>query len=399
MQNIVVDQPYRFVPPFHSEFGTNLLCRFLPAYLRRAHGVCQVDLRGVERLRRSLDAGHGILLTPNHCRPSDPMILHHLGQAVGRPPYTMGSWHLFKQSALQTFQLRLAGVFSVYREGMDREALKCAIQILVEARRPLILFPEGVVSRTNDQLNNLMEGTVFIARNAAKQRAAMSPPGKVVIHPVAIRYFFEGNIANTLAPVLEHIEKRLSWKPQSHLALLDRIVKVGEALLTLKEIEYFNKPQTGDLKHRLTSLIDHLLGPLEVEWLKATRDDNVVTRVKTLRAAILPDMVGGEITEQERVRRWLQLADIYLAQQLYFYPPGYFNPEPTPEKLLETVERFEEDLTDQTTVHQPLRAVIDVGEAIEVNPVRDRGAEGDPIMARIRLDLETRLAALKENRK
>jgi 1-acyl-sn-glycerol-3-phosphate acyltransferase len=398
MQNIVVDQPYRFVPPFHSIFGTNLLCRFLPLYLRKGHGIARVDMRGVDLLRRSVEAGHGILLTPNHCRPSDPMILHHLGQAVGAPPYTMGSWHLFKQSALQTFQLRLAGVFSVYREGMDREALKCAIDILVAGRRPLILFPEGVISRTNDQLNSLMDGTVFIARNAAKQRAAQNPPGKVVIHPVAIRYFFEGDIGKALAPVLERIEKRLSWKPQAHLPLLDRIVKAGGALLTLKEIEYLGSPQAGDLKQRLTALIDQLLVPLEVEWLKGKRDGNVVSRVKALRSAILPDMVGGEITEAERTRRWQQLADLYLAQQLFFYPPGYFSPEPTPEKLLETVERFEEDLTDQVTVHGPIRAVIDVAEAIEVNPVRDRGADGDPVMAKIRQELETRLAALKEKR-
>ena len=89
---------------------------------------------------------------------------------------------------------RRAGAFSVYREGMDREALKCAVQILVEAKRPLVLFPEGVVSRTNDHVNHLMDGTVFIARNAAKQRLTNGGTGKVVIHPTAIRYFFEGNL-------------------------------------------------------------------------------------------------------------------------------------------------------------------------------------------------------------
>jgi len=36
----------------------------------------------------------------------------------------MASWHLFKQSAAQTWLLRRAGAFSVYREGMDRDALK-----------------------------------------------------------------------------------------------------------------------------------------------------------------------------------------------------------------------------------------------------------------------------------
>ncbi len=399
MQNIVIDQPYEFVPPSEGAFWPKLLKGLLPSYLRKAQGVETVECMGVERLRRSVEAGHGIMLAPNHCRPPDPMVLAHLGYAVGRPIHIMASWHLFKQSALQTWILRKAGVFSVYREGLDREALKCATRILAAARRPLVLFPEGVISRTNDQLNHLMDGTVFIARAAAKQRAAAPPAGKVVIHPVAIRYFFEGDLPAVLFPALESIERRLSWRPQSHLALVDRVVKAGEALLTLKEIEYFGEPRSGDLKQRLAGLIDHLLGPLEAEWLKGKREGDVVTRVKSLRTVILPEMVAGEIDESERNRRWRQLADIYLAQQLFFYPPGYFSPEPTPEKLLETVERFEEDLTDVSPVHGPLRAVVQVGEAIEVSPARERGADTDPVMSRIRQDLEAMLAELKARRR
>lgn len=399
MQNIVVDKPYRFVPPCHGGLWPKLLRLFLRGYLERSHGVCSVELLGVERLQNSVKAGHGIMLTPNHCRPSDPMVLGHLWEAAGTSFYTMASGHLFMQSRLQTFLLRRAGVFSIYREGMDREALKCAVQILVDARKPLVLFPEGVVSKTNDRLNHLMDGTVFIARNAAKQRAGANPAGKVVIHPVAIRYFFEGDIEKALVPVLENIEHRLSWKPQSGKPLVDRIYKVGDALLTLKEIEYFEKPQTGNLKQRLTALIDQLLVPLEQEWLNGKRENDVVGRVKNLRTAILPEMISGEITEDERSRRWRQLADLYLAQQLFFYPPEYFKPEATPEKLLETVERFEEDLTDQVTIHGPIHTVIEVGDAIEVSPVRERGVETDPVMAKIRVELERMLAGLKERRR
>ena len=397
MQNIVIDQPYEFVPPCRGVFWPNVLKPLLPVYLRRSHGVEAVELIGTDHLRKSIEAGHGIMITPNHCRPPDPMVVAHLGYAVGRPIHVMASWHLFKQSAIQTWLLRRAGAFSVYREGMDREALKCAVQILVDAKRPLVLFPEGVISRTNDHVNHLMDGTVFIARNAAKQRAADGGSGKVVIHPTAIRYFFEGDLEKALTRALEKIEHRLSWRPQSHLDLTARIVKVGEALLTLKEIEYLGMPKEGNLPERLKTLIDLLLGPLEIEWLKGKREDNVVTRVKNLRTALLPEMVSGDLNEAERARRWRQLADIYLAQQLFFYPPGYFSP-PTPERLLETVERFEEDLTDEAPLNRPIRAVVEVGEAIEVSPTRERGVETDPIMARIRSEIESMLAKLAARR-
>src|SRR4029077_8893901 len=114
--------------------------------------------------------------------------------------------------------------------------------------------------------------------------------------------------------------------------------------------------------------------------------------------AILPEMVAEKIDEAERNRRWRQLADIYLAQQLSCYPPDYFKLEPTPEKMLETVERFEEDLTDKARVHRPIHAVIEVGEAIEVPPGRDRGSAGDPMMAQGRQRLETMSEGLRARR-
>src|SRR5207245_8289708 len=128
----------------------------------------------------------------------------------------------------------------------------------------------------------------------------------------------------TLEPVLEEIERRLSWRPQSGTAMKDRIIKVGEALLTLKELEYQEKPQEGDIPARVARLIDHILVPLEQEWVKGKRDADILGRVKALRAAILPDMVAEKVDEAERRRRWQELADIYLAPALEKYSPNYF---------------------------------------------------------------------------
>src|SRR2546425_4127397 len=247
MQNIIIDKPYRFVPPGHSRLWPPLIQLWLPRHLKQSYGIESAECRGTEHLRESLAQGHGILLAPNHCRPCDPMVLGLLSRAAGTPFYIMASWHLFVQGRFMAWLLPRLGAFSVYREGLDREALKTAIDILRQARRPLIIFPEGVISRTNDRLGNLMEGTAFIARSAAKHRAAANPPGQVVIHPVALRYVFQGNLTASLTPVLEEIEARLSWRPQSERSLLERIGKVGEALLTLKEMEYLDQAQTGDV--------------------------------------------------------------------------------------------------------------------------------------------------------
>jgi hypothetical protein len=71
-------------------------------------------------------------------------------------------------------------------------------------------------------------------------------------------------------------------------------------------------------------------------------------------------------------------------------------PNSPPERILETVERIEEDLTDQARVHGPLKLIIEVGEAIEVNPKRDKAEKTDPLMQELETALKTQLDGLAE---
>jgi len=103
---------------------------YLRRYLRTTHGIVSDDCRGIDRLKRSMDAGHGIILAPNHCRPSDPMSMGLLTIEANTHVHTMASWHVFKQDWLTTFITRQLGAFSIHREGMDRAALNCAIDVL-----------------------------------------------------------------------------------------------------------------------------------------------------------------------------------------------------------------------------------------------------------------------------
>ena len=394
MQSVVIDKPYTFIPPRLSRFWHRLVRLFLPHNLRKTHGISAIECIDVEKLRASLDAGHGIMIVGNHCRPCDPMVLDSLAAEVGRPFHVIASWHVFMTSKLQRFLLPRMGGFSVYREGMDRESLKCAIKIVADGKNPLVIFAEGIITRCNDRLVNFMEGPAFMARAAAKQRKE----GKVVIHPIFIRYFFEGDLQETVIPVIEEIEKRLSWQPQTQLSLRERIRKVGDALLALKEIEYFQVPQSGGFPERLKRLQDHLLIPLENQWGGDRHDGDLMARVKRLRSAILPDMVTGDLAESERAARWRHLADVYLVQQLHGYPGDYIE-NPTPERILETVERYEEDLTDVARPHFPIRAVITVGDAVEVSTARDRSQDPDPVTAQIRVQMEKLLESSKAHRR
>src|SRR5487761_1773758 len=341
MHEMVSEQPYRFVPPYQGRFWWLLVERGLPWYLRRYWGIERIEFRGVEHLTRSLAAKHGVLLTSNHPRPCDPLVLGQLSRHVRQPFFCLASWHLMMNGGWQAWLMHKVGAFSVFREGVDRAAVNAAIEILVSAERPLLIFPEGAVSRTNDRLNPLLEGTALIARTAAKRRDKAGL-GEVVVHPIVMRSLFHGDIRLAVEPVLEEIEGRLPWRPSPERPLLERVAKVGQALLALKELEYLGRPQTGTLHERLTRLIDHLLAPLERQWLAGDGSANTSVRVKRVRAAIVPTLISGKLSQVDKHHRWRQLADCYLAQQLSWYPPDYLRDDPTPERILETVERLEE---------------------------------------------------------
>jgi hypothetical protein len=191
----------------------------------------------------------------------------------------------------------------------------------------------------------------------------------------------------------------LSWQPQKHLSIVERIGMLGQALLTLREIESLGEPRSGNLYERAEHLVDTLLVRLEAEWKITDTSGSVIARVKRIRSAILPDMVAGRVTPEERARRWRDLADAYYAQQLSHYPRDYILREKNlPERVVETVERFEEDFTDRMGVNRPFHCVIRVGEAIPVGTQRTRDELGDPIMAEVRQQLQSMINELAGER-
>ncbi len=134
------------------------------------------------------------------------------------------------------------GAFSVYREGVDRQAINVAIEILETAARPLVDLP-GRCRVTHQRSTPSAAGRRGVR---GSNRSQASGQGRRAVArssciPVAIKYLFGGDFDATADPVLTEIEQRLSWQPQQHLPTDQRIAKVGLALLSLKELEYLGR--------------------------------------------------------------------------------------------------------------------------------------------------------------
>ena len=68
-------------------------------------------------------------------------------------------------------------------------------------------------------------------------------------------------------------------------------------------------------------------------------------------------------------------------------------------RVLETVERFEEDLTDHARIHRPLHAILEVGEAIEADPQRPGKGQQDPLTLALQNTLRSMLDNLSREAK
>lgn len=394
---VVFQRPYEFVPPHRGDGWPSFIQRFrlIDWHLRRNEGVVSYECRHAARFRESLDAGDGIVLAPNHCRYADPIVLGWLAREVGTHLYAMASWHLFNVSRFQSFALQKMGGFSIYREGPDRQSLETAIGILETAERPLILFPEGTTNRTNDLLKPLLEGVTFVARSAARRRQKKRG-GRVVIHPIGLKYLCGTDFSGWAKQQLGEIESRIGWRPSVELTVMQRTVRLAEAMLALKEVEYLGRSQSGDLRHRRDHLMRHLLGETErklrIEWDGVREIRERVRRIRTQAASLYFDHGGGR---WDRLELENAVAAADLAQHLLSFPDCYLEPgKVTDTRIVETVQRMQESVFGKASETMPLHAVIEVDEAIEVPPDRPPRDAADPLLEQLRKRLESMVQRL-----
>lgn len=396
--SVVFARPYKFVPPDHGNVWPWFIqrLRLYDHYLKKSEGIVDFELRGLEKFKASIDQGHGILLAPNHCRYGDPLVLGWPARHARTNVFAMASWHLFNEGSFNEFAICKMGAFSLCREGTDRQSLETAIDILATAARPLIVFPEGTTSRTNDCLIPLLEGVTFITRAAARRRAKKST-GKVVAHPVAIKYLCEAKVEPWAEAQLDALENRLGWRAYPERSILDRTLRIYDAFLSLRELEHLGHCQSGSINERRASLIEHLLRTCATRLginvsEKATTGDRVRQIRTEIASRFFDDATSND--EKEQVQSDVYLADSAL-QMMLIYPECYLRPENiTDTRIVEMIQRLQECFCDKFDASIPLKAVIEFDDAIEVPPEKAPRGQQDPILGQLRERLKSMIDKL-----
>jgi 1-acyl-sn-glycerol-3-phosphate acyltransferase len=385
-------QPYqtppRYWPPLLSKWWVEL-CR--PLRLRELHRkqkILRIDIDGLGPLRKLLDENAGVLITPNHSFHYDSYILFEAAHRVCRPFHIMTAWQVFAMSSwLERWWMQRHGCFSIDRESNDLQALRQSVNILVDSPYPLVVFPEGDIYHTNDQVTPFREGAAAIALAAARRAKR-----KIYCVPCALKCWYVKDPTPALLRLMDRLEQRLLWRPRPDLSLPRRVLRLADGALSLKEVEHLGHPRTGGLPQRASYLADTILRRQERFYELEQISEQVPERVKELRRSIIQRMEQPRTDVNDLARFQSDMEDLFFVIQLYSYPGDYLVRDQSIERIAETLDKFEEDLlrANLPGVRGTRRVAVRFGEPIPVAPERQR-RDAVPLFSRA---LETKVQQL-----
>lgn len=325
---------------------------------KRHEKIESIDVVGLEHVREARRLGYGVMMTANHPGHADGYLLFEAFTRLRTTGYVVTTWQVFQMAKpLECLQYRQHGCFSIDRDGADRQAFRQARDVLANTTRPLVIFPEGEVYHLNERVTPFREGAAAIALAAVKKGGR-----PVACIPTALKYTYVRDPSPELGQVMEKIEALLDMPPQTSLALVDRIERVADVVLSRLELRYFAEIQSAPLPERITALSNRIVDGVDSYF--ATRTVGLVPqRIKVLRQLAIRRRQGTPPHDPRRMAVEQQLEELHLALQLYSYPGDYVREHPSVERLAETIDKLEEDVLNAPTasIRGKRRAVITFG--------------------------------------
>ncbi len=387
MNRYPVQKPPRWWPPKLSRGWIRFWRPVRKWQQVRSQRLLDVEVRGAEHVRQSLEANHGVLITPNHSSHADCYALYGAADRIGTLFYIMVAWQVFQRGTrLRRRALQHHGCFSVDRDASDVQAFRRAIEVLQSAPHPLVVFPEGEVYHLNERITPFREGPAAMALLAARKGSR-----PIVCIPAAMRYRYVQDPTPELLPVMERLERAISWRPRPDLSLAARIYHFAEAAISLKEIEFLGHASSGPLPKRVADLMDFILDRIEASYGLDFAGATVPERVKGVRAHLIKRREELPENSPDCHQCEEDLEDVFVVVKLFSYPGDYVAQQPSIERIAETLDKFEEDGLGAATaaIRGARKVAVTFGEPIPV--ASERGKNAAAALTRL---LEERVQAL-----
>ena len=360
------DKPYQFFPPTPNRLVIALAKMWNRRFVLpgKKHRIKQVELRNAERVLPLVQAGKRILFLPNHSTHSDPQVMLEVQRRLRINAATMAAYDVFLRGKLQAWFMQSIGCFSIDREGSDKQAMNCAIDILMAGEQALTIFPEGNVLLMNDRVTPFLGGAAFIGMRAQKKLGADKP---IYAVPVSMHFSHLQCCRSEVMHQIEQLEGTLGMESTDEQSTRKRMRQIGIHLLSRNLRQRGYMPPSAD-EEDLGQLIEasalQIIEKIEEKIELKPSSDPPIERIRRVRAAIHQIRIDEERQLDHRVAAtWADEA--ILALRILSYSSDYLSESPTLDRNCETLEKLREDLVEE--ILPPIAdrgVVVQFGDAI-----------------------------------
>jgi len=358
-----------FYPPFPNPFLLGLARTISSTYLSWRK---QIKLDISPEVLQQLQAleGQRLLILPNHPTFDDPIVVFALTNRLKGAFYFLAAYEQFA-GLLGWFFQRL-GAYSIRRGIADRASIAQTLELLTQPNCRLVIFPEGGCSFQNDTVMPFRVGAIQMAFQALNRLARQGEPvPDLYVVPLAVKYFYIGNMAPVIQRSLHHLATELGLKQSG--TEYDQLRAISEQMLTNLEQEYHLRSPGREQwcwNARINALKLEVIQACEASLgMTSVLNEPIRERVYRIQYALktqddLESVLEGQSTwNADAIYR----ATIRLLNFDAIYD-GYVADHPSPERFLDTLTRLEREVfhIDQPAPKGHRLAQVEAGAPINL---------------------------------
>jgi hypothetical protein len=365
-----------FKPPKENKIVIGTVKLILPLLMRLFQKVVSVDIDATSfDTMKSID-GFPTIFVPNHPTHADSHLMFTLSKRCGRRFRYMAARETFDQQAggkWRGFIMTRLGAYSIVRGAVDRDSFRLTRETLAKEEQKLVIFGEGEVSHQNETIMPFECGIVqfgFWALSDMERADNLKP---LYLVPVGLKYIYKNDMWAEIDQALTNLEQ--SVLPE-HTALptqlYDRVKNVGAVLLMTLAKEYqLRLNKESSLNEQIEMLRAHILSQMEhFMGIVPQPEAHPLRRVRIIQNQIDEEIYRDvdDMTEYEReihtqrIDKFRQFfTDLRRIVNSIAIYEGYIGEDPSQERFLEVITRFEVEVFGRSKVKGPMDAFVRLG--------------------------------------
>lgn len=245
------------IPPKDNGLACGFTKLILPAVLQYQQLEVTASASCVDAVRNL--RGKSTVLLLNHSDRFDPLCAFALSKFCDEDFYYLSSREQFDGSlGIRGWCMQQVGTYSVIRGVPEDFASKeLTISLITEAKRKLIMFPEGDVTGRDDAILPLKEDGIRNMLTAQQRLMDSGSPREVFLLPISIYYQASSDVIPALNKSLDKFETHLSL-PMMRDSFEPRIRRVVEAMIARLASHYGVVLSGSSIDEKLLELCKHV---------------------------------------------------------------------------------------------------------------------------------------------